>query len=109
MKVGIVFDPSLGVDTREFVTHWAANPNHRAIGDLQLASAAPSGTFGDPTTAMAILTDIGVGLAASVIWDSIKAVYAQLCASRHERPRDIEFQHMRQADGTEITVVRLKE
>ncbi|MBV8729892.1 MAG: hypothetical protein JO336_08795 [Acidobacteriia bacterium] len=76
---------------------------------MQLASAARSGTFGDPTSAMAILTDVAVGLAVSAIWDGVKLVYSQLCAAKKERPKEIEFQSISAADGTEITIVRVKE
>jgi hypothetical protein len=109
MKVGIVFDPRLGVDRNEFVSHWSANPESRAIGEMQLASAAPSGTFGDPTAAMVILTSVAAGLAVNAISASVKAIYAQLCAAKNERPKETEFQRISQADGTEITIVRLKE
>lgn len=109
MKIGIVFDPRLGVGRSEFISHWSANPNTRPIGKMQMASAAPSSTFGDPTSAMAILTDVAVGLAVSAIWDSIKAIYAQVCAAKNERPKEIEFQRISQTDGTEITIVRIKE
>ena len=105
MKVGIVFDPRLGVDSSEFVSHWSANPNNRTISEMAVAS---SGTFGEPT-AMIMLTGVATGLAVKGISALIEAIYAQLCAAKNERPKEIEFQHVSQADGTEITIVRLKE
>jgi hypothetical protein len=110
VQVRISFDPRLDVTVEEFAAQWRGSPENLAMGEIAEGRMAPSaGTFSEPATAIAILTTILLGVSSNAIWAAIQATYRRLCASRNQPAKSVELQHIQCPDGTEITILRLKE
>ena len=110
MPAQIIFDPRLSITAEEFAAQWRETPENRGIGQMS-AEPFPHGrqTFGEPGTAIAVLTGILLGVPSNAIWDALKATYQRLCHSRGETAQDIEIEHTKHPDGTEVTIIRLKD
>ena len=110
MEVRIAFDPRLEVACEEFAAHRSHSSDNLAIGRISVANPDIStGTFGEPSTAIAVLTGILLGVPSNAIWDAIKSTYQRLCASRKEKAKPVEIQLIEYPDGTRVTIVRMKE
>ena len=108
METQIAFDPRLGVNATEFAAQWQQTPENHAIAQISVANPSSTQTFGEPATLITLST-IALGVATNAIWDAIKSTYHRLCASNNHQAKPIEIQQIKYPDGTEITIVRLKD
>jgi hypothetical protein len=105
-ELRLIFDPASGVTAEEFVRQWTADQ------DLQRHATAtlerlPQTAFGDPVW-MAVLAAIALGVPSNALWDAIKYTYARLAQSQQREPAETEFVHIKEPDGTEITLLRIR-
>ena len=105
-KMRLILDPALDITTEEFVRHWEADREMTQLANARL-EPAPRADFSDASW-IAVLTGVALGVPSNAIWDAIKHSYARLAASRRREPAETEFVHMKQPDGTEITMLRIK-
>ena len=110
MPAQILFDPRLNITAEEFAAQWRETPENLRIGQMS-AEPFPSATrtFGEPSTMIAVLTGILLGVPSNAIWEALKATYQHLCDSRGETAKAIEIEHTKHPDGTEVTIIRLKD
>lgn len=108
MGIRLVFDPSLEVNATSFAKQWHEHPDNQTLGSFVVADASSPQTFGEPSTMLTFLGGVAVGVLPNALWDGIKWTYARLCASQGKPAREVEMQHFKQPDGTEITVIRIK-
>lgn len=117
MALRLVFDSALAVSAETFVAEWQRQPDTVAFGTARAATLASEvgqspARFGDAET-MAALVAILMGVPSNALWDAIKFTCHKLLStggpSAATPQREIEFQHVKFPDGTEVTIVKYKE
>lgn len=108
MEIRLVFDPRLDIDGESFAALWRERPDNLAMGTFAVERSGHR-TFGEPATMLTFLGGVAVGVLPNALWDGIKWTYGRLCAKKGEPAREVELLSVKQPDGTEITILRIKE
>ena len=108
MGMRLIFDPRLEIDGESFAAQWRERPDNLALGSFVVERPVPR-TFGEPSIMLTFIGGLAAGVLQNALWDGIKWTYGRLCASKGKPVQDVEVQDVKQADGTEVTVLRVKE
>lgn len=115
MAIRLVFDPSLAVSAEAFAAAWQQQPDTVSLGTARAATLASEVgqspvSFGDPDI-MAVVIGILLGVPSNALWDAIKFTSQNLlsAASPSKPQRQLELQHVKFHDGTEVTIVKYRE
>ena len=105
MEYHIALPPDLGLSSADFVTAWNESSTCRAVAEVRLAS--PAGAQFDQALldmAIALLSNVGIGIATNAIYDLIKQVLTK--KGVHKRTQLVQLD---QPDGTHLLVVITEE
>ena len=105
MEYHIALPPDLGLSSADFVTAWNEAPACRAVAEASLTS--PAGAQFDQALldmAVAVLSNVGIGIATNAIYDLIKQVLTK--KGVHKRT---QLMQLDQPDGTHLLVITTEE
>jgi hypothetical protein len=102
--IRVALSPELNLDAEAFVDAWNEFPASRDVSKARVE--APTGRQFDPLIAsgLAVLGSVATGLLTSVLYDLIKQTLA-----RKGVHKETEITQLKQPDGTELLVVKIKE
>jgi len=107
-EIRLMFDPGLEIDAEAFANEWRERPDNIALGSFAVERSGPR-TFADPVTILTFVAGVAVGVLPNALWDGIKWTYTRLCANKGKPVRELSFQNVKQPDGTEVTILRIKD
>jgi len=108
MEVRLALDPRLEIDGETFAAAWRENPANLALGSFTVDPSSPR-TFTEPSIILTFISGVAVGALPNALWDGIKWTCQRLSNAKRKSLPELVFQHVKQPDGTEITLLRLKE
>ncbi len=102
--IRVALSPELNLDADAFVDAWNEFPESRDVSEARVEE--PTGQQFDPliSSGLAVLGSVATGLLTSALYDLIKRTLV-----RKEVHKETEITQLKQPDGTELLVVKIKE